>query len=238
MEQNISNNNQNNLSWAERISEYDVIPNEEMTAEKSAWERLQGRYPQKRIFKNRYFYWVAASLIVMLMVPVILKYSNHDNTQLKKVVVDKPKANIKKGNQLFSLDTTQIVKEKNLVNKVNEQKKDKGVLNVAKAKLQTSLKRSTVILHRIDTAVLVAKKTDQTNSERAIPNVAAKTFPDSSNQNKKMTIVHINNLKLGETPIEYDNRKVRRFLRRYDVDAPPKTATGYNKIGFTIKDIN
>ena len=238
MEQNISNNNQNNLSWAERISEYDVIPDEEMTDEKSAWERLQGHYPQKRIFKNRYFYWVAASLIVMLMVPVILKYAKPDNAQLKNDVVNKPKANIKKSKQMFSLDTTQIVREKNLVNKVNEQKKDKGILNGVKVKQQTSFKSSNIILNRNDTAVLVAKKTDQTNFERDIPNVAAKTFPDSSNQNKKMTIVHINNLNPGETPIEFDNRKVRRFLRRYDVDAPPKTATGYNKNGSTIKDIN
>jgi len=62
---------------------------------------------------------------------------------------------------------------------------------------------------------------------------------DTLTEKKNISIVHINNINATQPQPEVDNRKLRRFIRRYDVDVPQKTdATGTTNNGSIIKNIN
>lgn len=226
----MSRNNQNNTAaWAKRVREYNVIPDDDAYSAERSWEKLQRRLDHKPAKRTIYFYWAAAVIIAIIVIPLLWHKQNNDTGKLPgEPIVTKPSIKEKSPGVISKPELKQLIVLQNQHQEELQAEKNKKALLIIKDKLVIEDQRDSIKLVTNNDSLSVNKSLASVDIRR-----------DTANQRKTASIVHINNINSDQPQSEVEYRKFRKFLRRYDVDVPHKTdATGSLNNGSKIKDIN
>lgn len=213
MEQNILDNNQSDLSWMDRVNEFEDLPDEDILSDEDAWKRLQQRYPKKR----KYFYMAAAALLVVMLVSPLLWNKKYGSTTDKfqtasttsRKILKTPIEHLKIIPDSINSVAHQEIKKQNIGDNKNYNQHLFDVHNTINDKLKH------------DTSYFVKNNIDSSQTIKKIIAVAA--HPDSTHDNDN-EIVHINNVDSDQPALDHDDTKLLRFMRRYELDIPNKEA--------------
>lgn len=219
MNQTMANKNQDNRpEWAKRVSEYDVVPDDAVYTENESWQGVEARLRKaNRTSKRRiYLHWAAAS-ILLLIISFPLMTNKRNGMHHIEYEISSVKPSDKK---IIIVPEIKIDSQKAMVN--NDSPNLNQVLQIETNKPFPKKSPGYDIAHLDKNDDMFRGSNDSSGPNKTI--VASNKPLDTSVENKDAEIVHINNINSGTPAIQYDETKIRRFLRKYDVDAPAKNS--------------
>ncbi len=172
--------------WKNKLDELQDFPAEVFNKE-SAWNKLHLKMHERRGKKKMVWYWAAAAVIIFLLaIPLLPKHGNKPslvrsqriNSISKKIV--EPLLKIEKNNIVVTIQSPVYLK-----NNFNNKNKLKEIHLPIENKFEAKIRVNDTVSTQLTTEII---------SQTLQPTVALSVIPKIFTQNKKLKVIHINEM--------------------------------------------
>ena len=212
----MSNKDQNNNpSWSSRLDELDSLPGENSSGKNRSWEKLQARLQEKKENKKMAWYWAAACLFALILLPWALQHKKEEIGFAGSPSVKQP--NIPADTAMVKNNiTVPVKKNKDIPPSI---KVNVPAANSTASKLPQPVKKKIPDGDTVTTPAESIVATVPVNNLLNNPTVTdtGKVIAAVAPSKKKLRIVHINEItdpaQTGFTNSTEGNSEFRRFVK-------------------------
>ena len=179
----MSDKNQNNTSWRNRLDELDSLPHENISGKNASWEKLHDRLKEKPTRKKTYWYLAAACLFAITLLTLNL-YNYQQSSSIPQInTVQKNTAsfNIKAGIQENKTNLDVNTQKNNTV--ISKNKADEKLIRSKKTFVRKENVQNEITPLK-EPVLVITKSSPIVDSTAAVVNIPK----------KRLRVVHINEL--------------------------------------------
>jgi len=206
------NEKQNNFpGWKSKLEEADFLPGDENGDKDELWDKLHARLETKPARVKAIWYWAAAAILLAILIPLLNKSTKETSTFVKTPAQDKT-------NPVIIPVLPDKVKESvDVFTAINVEKKPAFK---TKATLQNEIRLKVTPKNAIPDEIVVETGIEKIEAKSTImqPLTGTKTITETVIAaavpvNKKMKIVHINEMETFPEPLYSSGKQVQKAFR-------------------------